>query len=96
MYDDELEGNSDLEKDVKVLVSNMPSDTLFCEISEHDMCVDNVNDPAKQVSIDPSYQALFSKWQDDPKVLNVQKERIEMLMTYNHKLMSTVEELKWE
>ena len=55
---------------------------------------DYIDNHSQLVSNDPSDQALFNKWQDNLNVLNVQKERIEMLMADNHRLMITIAELK--
>lgn len=39
---------------------------------------------------------MFIKWQDDLKVLNVQKDIIKALLADNHRLMTTIIELKRE
>lgn len=84
-----------MEEDVKALISNIPSDTLSYENSEYDIFVGNDNSGNNQpVFTDSSYHALFKKWQDDLKVLDVQKEWIEFLLANNHTLMSTIVDLK--
>lgn len=60
LYDNESEDNTKTE-DVKVLVSNISSNTSLVDIFEYDVFTDNVDNFSQLVSDDPFYQALFNK-----------------------------------
>ena len=97
LCDDDSEGSCESEENVKALVSNISSNTSSADISEYDVYAnpDEMNAP-QLGSNDPASQALFLKWQDDLKFLNVQKDRIEILLANNHRLVTTIADLKRE
>lgn len=96
LSNDEFEHTSEFEADVKALASNISSDTSSTKILKYDVFIGNVDKVSQSVSDGPSYQALFNKWQDDLKVLNVQKERIELLLVDSHRLTPIITKLKCE
>lgn len=90
--------NSDLEEDFKAFISNISSDTSSYENPKYDIYVASDNNDIVRCGkwLQWYCQTLFNKWQDDLKVLDVQKGLIKSLMADNHRLMSTIVDLKCE
>lgn len=74
MCNNEFEDSCNFEVNVKALVSNISFATLIFENSEFDAYVKEMKDIAKQDLVrekQSKYQALYDKWQDDMKVLDI-------------------------
>lgn len=63
--------SSESEPDVKALVSNISTNSSSREVSKHDVYAEKESGDSIPVLDDPSYQALFIKWCQDLKVLDV-------------------------